>query len=47
MAERARRYRRKKRLNDVRPIIFRPVTPLFPPVTKTWRPPFDARALIA
>jgi hypothetical protein len=42
VAERSRRYRRRKRLGDVQPITFRPVaapvTKLSPPATK----PFDA-----
>jgi hypothetical protein len=42
VAERSRRYRRRKRLCDVQPITFRPVaapvTKLSPPATK----PFDA-----
>jgi hypothetical protein len=48
-AERMRRYRRRKRLDDVRPITYRPL----PAVTKpaTWaftKPPwrFDSAALI-
>ncbi len=45
-AERMRRYRRRKRLLDVKPVTYRPLEAVTEPVAKPWRFRFDATAMI-